>query len=56
MDIRWTNSYRRTDYLNEPVVDEAFMGEPRVDGPRVNGPKKPRGTQLIIMWSPRNSK
>ena len=31
-NIRWTYSYRRTDCLNEPVVDEAFVDEPRVDG------------------------
>ena len=28
-----------TDYLNKPVVDGAFVGEPRVDGPRVDEPK-----------------
>ena len=50
------DSSRRTDYLNEPVVDEAFVDEPKVDGPWVDGPKKPRGTRLIIMWSPRNPK
>ena len=32
------------------------MEEPKVDGPRVDGPKKPRGTQLIIMWTPKNPK
>ena len=51
MDIRWTDSSTRTDYLNEPIVDKAFMEEPKVDGP-----KKPRGTQLIIMWTPKNPK
>ena len=50
------DSYRRTDCLNEPVVDGAFVDEPMVDGPRVDGSKKPRGTRLIIMWSPRNLK
>ena len=49
MDIRWTDSSTRTDYLNEPIVDKAFMEEPKVDGP-----KKPRGTRLIIMWTPKN--
>ena len=28
-----------TDYLNKPVVDGAFVGEPRVDRPRVDEPK-----------------
>ena len=46
-----TDSYRMTDYLNKLVVDGAFVGKPRVDGP-----KKSRGTQLVIMWSPRNPK
>ena len=50
-DIRWTDSSRRTNCLNEPVVDGAF-----VDKPRVDGPKKPRGVRLIIMWSPKNPK
>ena len=36
---------------NEPIMDGSL-----VEGPRVDGPKKPRGTQLIIMWSPRNPK
>ena len=52
MDTMWTDSFRRMDYsTNEPVVDGSL-----VDGPRVDGPKKPHGTQLIIMWSPRNPK
>ena len=38
-DIRWMNSSRRMDCLNELVVDGAIVDEPRVDGP-----KKPRGT------------
>ena len=46
-----TDSYRRTNYLNKPVVYRAFVGEPRMDEP-----KKSRGTQLVIMWSPRNPK
>ena len=50
------DSYRRTDYLNKPVVDGAFVGEPRVHGPKVDEPKKSCGTQLVIMWSPRNPK
>ena len=50
------DSSTRTDYLNEPVVDKAFMEEPKVDEPRVDGPKKPCGTQLIIMWTPKNPK
>ena len=44
------------DCLDEPVIDRAFVDKPRVDGPRVDGPKKSRGTQLIIMCSPRNTK
>ena len=45
------------DCLNEPVVNEAFVDELRVDRLRVDGQKKkPRGTRLIIMWSPRNPK
>ena len=55
-DIRWTDSSTRTDHLNEPVVDRAFVEESKVDGPRVDGPKKPRGTRLIIMWTPKNPK
>ena len=39
MDIRWTDSSRRTDYLNELVVDGAFVDEPRVDRPWVDEPK-----------------
>ena len=29
-----TDSYRRTNYLNKPVVDKAFMGQPRMDEPK----------------------
>ena len=43
------DSYRMTDYLNKLVVDEVFVGKPRVEGPRVDGPKKSRSTQLVIM-------
>ena len=56
MDIRWMDSSRRTDCLNELVVDGAFVDEPRVDEPWVDEPKKPRGARLIIMWSLRNTK
>ena len=43
-NIRWTDSSRRTNCLNEPVVDGAF-----VDKPRVDGLKKPHGARLIII-------
>ena len=52
MDTRWTDSFRRTDCSAiEPMVDRST-----VDGPRMDKPKKPYGTQLIIIWSPRNPK
>ena len=35
MDIRWTDSFRRTDYsTNEPIVDRSLVDEPRVDRPK----------------------
>ena len=33
------DSSRRTDCLNEPIVDGSIVDELRVDGPRVDGPK-----------------
>ena len=45
------DSSTRIGYLNEPVVDKAFMEEPKVDRP-----KKPGGTRLIIIWTPKNPK
>ena len=33
------DSSRRTDCLNEPIVDGSFVDELRVDGPRLDGPK-----------------
>ena len=35
MDIRWTDSFRRTDCsTNEPIVDRSLVNEPRVDRPK----------------------
>ena len=34
MDIRWTDSSRRIDCLNKPIVDESLVDESRVDGPK----------------------
>ena len=34
-DIRWTNSFKRTDCLtNEPIEDRSLVNEPRVDRPK----------------------
>ena len=35
MDIRWTDSFRRTDHPTiEPMVDKSIVDGARVDGPK----------------------
>ena len=34
MDIRWTDSSKRTDCLNKPIVDGFLVDKPRVDEPK----------------------
>ena len=52
-NIRWTDSSRRMDYLNKPIVDGSLVDKPRVDGRRVDEPKS---HVALNMWSPRNPK
>ena len=51
-DIMWTDSFKRMDRstIEQRWTDPLWMDLGWMDQ------KRPRGTQLIIMWSPRNPK